>query len=77
MNHLRRSLAHLNGQLLLDRLPWLIIGLGIILRVAEYLPNRSLWRDEASLALNITNRSLFELLSKPLDYNQGAPLVLC
>ena len=74
MNHLRRSLAHLNGQILLDRLPWVIIGLGIILRVAEYLPNRSLWRDEASLALNITNRSLLELLSKPLDYNQGAPL---
>jgi hypothetical protein len=74
MNRLRRSLAHLNGQLLLDRLPWVIIGLGTILRVAEYVPNRSLWRDEASLALNLTNRPLLELLLRPLDYNQGSPL---
>jgi hypothetical protein len=54
----------------------LIVGLsllGIILRLYFYILNRSLWLDEASLALNIVNRS-FPDLFKPLDYYQGAPL---
>ncbi len=52
---------------------WLIIGLGSILRVAQYLSGRSLWLDEAKLALNIVNRSFSGLL-QPLDYDQGAPV---
>ena len=51
----------------------IIICLGIVLRVAQYLHNRSLWVDEALLALNIVNRSFLDLLT-PLDYHQGAPL---
>ncbi|MFZ2096372.1 MAG: hypothetical protein WAV05_07010, partial [Anaerolineales bacterium] len=54
----------------------LIVGLsllGIILRLYFYIINRSLWLDEASLALNIVNRSFPDLL-KPLDYYQGASL---
>jgi hypothetical protein len=47
--------------------------LGIILRIYFYVINRSLWLDEAMLALNIINRSFLELF-KPLDYNQGAPI---
>ena len=60
---------------LFDRpiLPYLIIAFGIAMRLIQYLANRSLWADEAVLALNIVNRSYLELL-QPLDYDQGAPI---
>lgn len=45
---------------------------GMLVRLTEYLSRRSLWGDEAMLALNLINRSYLELL-KPLDYNQAAP----
>jgi hypothetical protein len=50
-----------------------IISVGILLRLRQYATNRSLWLDEAMLALNIVNRSFAQLL-QPLDYNQGAPV---
>ncbi len=50
-----------------------IILFGIILRLRQYIANRSLWLDEAMLALNIVSRSFVEL-TQPLSYNQGAPL---
>lgn len=50
-----------------------IIVLGVLLRLRQYFTNRSLWVDEASLALNIVNRTFSEL-TQPLDYEQGAPL---
>jgi hypothetical protein len=53
--------------------PWIVIGFGVLLRLSQYWFDRSLWLDEAYLALNITGRSVSELL-KPLDYNQGAPV---
>lgn len=57
-----------------DNLLWLIVGFGIALRLAQYLHNRSLWLDEAMLALNFVDRSLPELLTPPLEYNQQAPV---
>jgi len=51
----------------------IIIGWGSLLRLTEYLFNRSLWLDELMLALNIINRSFYQLIS-PLDDAQGAPL---
>ena len=45
---------------------------GVLVRLRLYFNNRSLWYDEASLAINIVDRSYAELL-KPLDYNQAAP----
>ena len=62
-----------SSALRVDRLGWLIIALGIFLRLRQYLVNRSLWTDEASLALNIVSRS-FGGLTQPLDYGQGSPL---
>jgi len=50
-----------------------LILLGVALRLRQYLALRSLWLDEAMLALNIVGRSFSGLL-KPLDYNQGGPV---
>lgn len=50
-----------------------VIFLGVALRLRQYLSGRSLWADEAMLALNIVNRN-FAQLFQPLDYDQGAPL---
>ncbi len=55
-----------------QKLSWVIICFGIAIRLVQYFYNRSLWADEAVLALNIVNRSYLELL-QPLDYDQGAP----
>ncbi|NJK50740.1 hypothetical protein HC931_23810 [Candidatus Gracilibacteria bacterium] len=45
---------------------------GILVRLIQYINNRSLWDDEASIAINIVNRSYSELLNS-LDRNQAAP----
>ena len=50
-----------------------IFLIGATFRLSQYIADRSLWFDEALLALNIINRS-FSGLAQPLDYNQGAPL---
>jgi hypothetical protein len=54
-------------------LGWFLVISGVILRLRQYLFNRSLWADEGSLAFNLANRSFFGL-TQPLDYEQGAPL---
>jgi uncharacterized membrane protein len=59
--------------------PWekfiasILLLLGLFLRLRQYLTARSLWLDEAMLALNIVQRD-FGGLFQPLDYDQGAPV---
>lgn len=55
------------------KIAWIIIISGIVNRLIQYIYNRSLWADEAVLALNIVNRSYLEL-TQPLDYDQVAPI---
>lgn len=56
----------------LQFLSLLAVLFGILVRLVQYLHNRSLWEDEVNLALNLVERSYWELL-QPLDYNQAAP----
>ena len=55
------------------RLSLAAVALGCLLRIVQYLLNRSLWMDEAYLSLNILHRS-FAGLCRSLDYHQGAPI---
>ncbi len=66
-------ISRVRGYLSLERVAVALLFLaGILLRLRQYLTGRSLWADEAMLALNIVNRNFGELL-RPLDYDQGAP----
>ena len=61
----------------LPPLAWVAVWVALIggagVRLLNYWANRSLWHDEACLALNIVGRS-FRGLLQPLDYIQAAPV---
>ena len=48
------------------------VALGVVARVVRFFEGRSLWNDEAQLALNIWGRDALALLA-PLDFGQSAP----
>ena len=49
-----------------------LIAVGIAVRLIRFLHYRSLWLDEATLALNVMSRSYSQLM-RSLDFAQGAP----
>ena len=51
---------------------WLILGLGIALRLVEYAGDRPLYLDESLLRASLMGRPIFEL-SRPLLHDQLAP----
>ena len=51
---------------------WAVVLIGIVLRIAQYLYNRSLWMDESFLALNVIDKP-FGALFGQLSFNQAAP----
>lgn len=55
-----------------DRLSLSLIGIGVGIRVYHWAQGRSLWLDEAYLAVNILERNFGEL-HRPLEYSQSAP----
>ncbi|HEX8407946.1 MAG TPA: hypothetical protein VF883_03720 [Thermoanaerobaculia bacterium] len=55
------------------RLLLALMLLGAVLRLWQWAAGGSLWLDEISLARNILGRSLGELLTPPLAYDQVAP----
>ncbi len=51
------------------------VAIGAALRLCQFaLVRRSMWMDEAMMALNIPARSFASLL-RPLDYNATAPFL--
>jgi hypothetical protein len=52
---------------------WAVIGLGAVVRLWTFAHGRSLWLDEAFLALSLIERSPLELF-RPLDYAQVVPV---
>lgn len=52
---------------------YILIAVGVGLRLVQFATRRSLWGDEAKLALNIVDRSYPQLL-QVLDYDQVAPV---
>ena len=52
---------------------WVLFALGAFLRLRQYAFNRSLWLDEAALAINFVTRSFSELLL-PLKYGEMVPV---
>jgi dolichyl-phosphate-mannose-protein mannosyltransferase len=55
-----------------DAIALAFLAAGALVRVRQWLFPRSLWHDEAMLALNVMRRTVAELLG-PLDYHQLAP----
>jgi MFS family permease len=55
------------------RLTWLLIAVGVFLRLVHYLHSCSLSVDESLLTLNVLARSHAELI-EPLHNSQGAPV---
>jgi hypothetical protein len=54
------------------RVVMISVGIGVVLRMVQYLHHNSYWNDEAALVMNILHRGFADLL-RPLDFAQAAP----
>ncbi len=72
LEHKEKDSERKNQRNFLQFLSIFLILFGILIRLVQYIHNRSLWFDEVNLALNIIDRSYLELLNT-LDDNQAAP----
>lgn len=69
---LQRGRQLLTGIRMRDRIIYLgIIFGGIVARFSQYIHDRSLWFDEATLALKITNHSLIEFFNPASMISEG------
>ncbi len=76
--NLKTLIKNFNSRSSISLWAWLLLLIGIIIRVKLYLFNRSLWLDEASLCVNITEKSFLQLLDQTNYYNaQVAPIGFC
>jgi len=74
MNKLKKLFLIDSKVFSLRNIVFIFIGAcGLMMRLRIYLFNRSLWSDEALLALNIVDKNLQALITEPLDYGQAAP----
>lgn len=56
-----------------DVVSFIMLTIATSIALVQFFYNRSLWNDEAALALNILHRNPVELM-QPLDIHQSAPL---
>ena len=52
---------------------WLLVGLGIAIRLVQLLAARPLWLDEASLSLNLLARRFGTVVRGGLDFHESGP----
>jgi len=51
-----------------------LFAFGVLVRLVQYASHRSLWLDEAMISLHFLHHTASELLLRPLENHQGAPL---
>jgi hypothetical protein len=55
--------------------PVLLVVLGAVLRVRQWVVGRSLWLDEALIGESLVSRDYAQLVTEPLLHNQAAPVL--
>ena len=56
-----------------NQLPWIIICVGISLRLIRYLYNPSFWFDESDIAIDFISRPFADIINPSTDYTQAYP----
>ena len=72
LNHLPSRQIKRGSDRWIETCSLLGLALGIAVRLVQYFSDRSLWFDEAAVALNLLERNYSQLLGA-LNYNQAAP----